>query len=232
MTDATIADILLQYWQGALFLLFFIWLLIITLVVFRGNALSRKDHCLLKEELGKNSQSLQDSMAALNQSCQDELRGLMKYGDGLEERLAALEDRDLESAAEYSGLLSEVSAMVQRGDSSSRHAFYLRVAEEIVKIQNNLNHMGPEVRGHKQLLKCNERLRDAMLADGYEFVDLLDKPYAEGMKVSATFIQDDNLPPGTQVIRKVVSPQVNYNGQLLQMATVVVAQNAPEPEES
>ncbi len=220
-----IGDMFFQHWQEILFGLIFVWLVVLSLAVRKGNVLSRRDHQLLKDELGKDSQALKDSVTALERSCQEELSGLMKYGDGLEERIAVLEDRDLESTAEYSGLLSEVTAIVQRGGDSSKHAFYLRVADEIVKIQNNLNHMGPEVKGYKQLLKCNERLKDAMHADGYEFVDLLDRPYVGGMKVTATFIQDDTLEPGTQIIRKVSTPQVNYNGQLLQMASVVVAQN-------
>ena len=177
-----IGDMFFQHWQEILFGLIFVWLVVLSLAVRKGNVLSRRDHQLLKDELGKDSQALKDSVTALERSCQEELSGLMKYGDGLEERIAVLEDRDLESTAEYSGLLSEVTAIVQRGGDSSKHAFYLRVADEIVKIQNNLNHMGPEVKGYKQLLKCNERLKDAMHADGYEFVDLLDRPYVGGMK--------------------------------------------------
>ena len=45
------------------------------------------------------------------------------------------------------------------------------------------------------------------------------------MNVSATFIQDDTLEPGQRIIKRVITPQINYNGQMIQTAKVVVSQN-------
>jgi hypothetical protein len=38
-------------------------------------------------------------------------------------------------------------------------------------------------------------------------------------------MDDDTVEPGKSIIKKISVPQVNYKGELLQTATVVVAQN-------
>lgn len=105
------------------------------------------------------------------------------------------------------------------------HSLALKVADEIVRIELNLSRMDPSIKGYKQLSKAVQRIKDNFQANGYEIVDMLGKPYNEGMRVSATFVVDETLPDGSQRITSITKPQVNYNGEMIQKAQITVSQN-------
>ena len=105
------------------------------------------------------------------------------------------------------------------------HSLALKVADEIVRIELNLSRMDASVKGYKQLAKAVERIKNNFQANGYEIVDMLGKPYSEGMKVVANFVPDETLREGEQVISGVTKPQINYNGKMIQSAQITVSQN-------
>lgn len=113
----------------------------------------------------------------------------------------------------------------QSDNNKIDHSLALKVADEIVRIELNLSRMDSSVKGYKQLSKAVERIKNNFLANGYEIVDMLGKPYNEGMKVVANFIPDDNLKEGEQIITGITKPQINYNGQMIQSAQITVSQN-------
>ena len=85
--------------------------------------------------------------------------------------------------------------------------------------------MDPSVKGYKPLVKAIERIKDNFKANGYEIVTYIGQPYNEGMRVNADFVIDEELPEGTRTITSVSKPQVHYNGELIQKATITVTQN-------
>ena len=103
------------------------------------------------------------------------------------------------------------------------HSLALKVADEIIRIQRNLSSMDPEIRGLKQLEFAVDRIQDTFRENGYEMVELLDKPYDQGMKVSAKFKPDNTLKQGEQIITRIIKPQVNYNNVIIQEAHVEVS---------
>lgn len=105
------------------------------------------------------------------------------------------------------------------------HTLALKVADEIVRIETNLSRMDSTVKGYKQLAKAVERIRTNFLANGYEIVEMLGKPYDEGMKVVANFVSDDTLSEGEQKITGIIKPQINYQGKMIQSAQITVSQN-------
>lgn len=109
--------------------------------------------------------------------------------------------------------------------SEPNHDLAKKVADEIVRIEMNLSKMDSSIKGYKQLAKAVERIKDNFYANGYEIVDMLGKPYNEGMKVVANFVADETLPEGTQMISGIIKPQINYNGTMIQSAQITVSQN-------
>jgi hypothetical protein len=105
------------------------------------------------------------------------------------------------------------------------HTLALKVADEIVRIETNLSRMDTSVKGYKQLAKAVERIRTNFLANGYEIVEMLGKPYNEGMKVVANFVSDETLAEGEQKITGIIKPQINYKGKMIQSAQITVSQN-------
>ncbi len=105
------------------------------------------------------------------------------------------------------------------------HSLVLKVADEIVRIELNMSRMDSSIRGYKQLAKAVEHIKDNFSANGYEIVNMLGKPYNEGMKVIANFVVDEDLEEGKQIITGITKPQINYNGQMIQAAQITVSQN-------
>ena len=105
------------------------------------------------------------------------------------------------------------------------HSLAIKVADEIVRIKTNLSRMDQTVRGYKQLARAVEHISTNFLANGYEIVEMLGKPYNEGMRAVANFVNDETLAEGEQIITGIIKPQINYNGTMIQSAQITVSQN-------
>ena len=103
------------------------------------------------------------------------------------------------------------------------HTLAIKVADEIIRIQKHLGSLDPEIKELKQVAFALERIQDNFKENGYEMVELLNKPYNKGMKVSAKFIVDNSLKHGEQIITRIIKPQINYKGHLIQEAQVEVS---------
>lgn len=110
-------------------------------------------------------------------------------------------------------------------DNAQDHSLVLKVADEITRMENNLLRMDPSIKGYKQLMASLKRIKDNLMAYDYELVEMLGKPYNEGMRVNADFVIDEAMEVGTRVITAVTKPQVNYKGEMIQKATITVSQN-------
>ena len=110
-------------------------------------------------------------------------------------------------------------------ETNPDHSLALKVADEIVRIETNLSRMDASVKGYKQLSASVRRIKDNFSANGYEFVDMLGKPYNEGIKAVVNFVTDEDLKEGEQIVTGIIKPQINYNGVMIQAAQITVSQN-------
>ena len=104
------------------------------------------------------------------------------------------------------------------------HSLALKVADEIIRIQTNLSNMDPATKGLKQLAASVKRIQDNFQANGYDLVEMLNKPFDQGMNVVANFRPDETLKAGEQIITRIIKPQVNYKGVMIQSAQIEVSQ--------
>ena len=182
---------------------------IIALIILLGvaffvlkNKISSKDTAIDK------IRSAQDSLAAAQKSMQEE-------SVKLDNKLVELLEKQMTAQP----------AVAESKSTEPDHSLALKVADEIIRIETNLSKMDPSVKGYKQLSKAVERIRANFMANGYEIVDMLNKPYNEGMKVTANFVSDESLADGEQKITGITKPQINYNGKMIQSAQITVSQN-------
>ncbi|GAD81243.1 hypothetical protein [Vibrio ezurae] len=107
------------------------------------------------------------------------------------------------------------------------HTFMLNVADEVARMQKNIDRLTEkEVKGTKPLLKGIERMKASLEESGYEMVKLLGQPFDERENMEVVNVQDDDsLEHGQKIITKVMRPQVNYNGKLIQRAQVDISVN-------
>ncbi len=153
----------------------------------------------------------------------DRIGELRKDGELTADLVTELDGKFMDLLATCQEIQSQMGEIT--GDEQHNHDFFLLTAGEISRFESNLSRMDPGTRGYKQLLRGVSRLKENFLTAGYEYVDLLNKPFSQGMKLTASFVTDDSLPPGTQIITGVQRPQINFQGVMLQPAIVTVSQN-------
>ena len=83
--------------------------------------------------------------------------------------------------------------------------------------------MPSETKGLKQLNKALQRIQDTFKVNGYDMIEMLGKNYDEGMKAAATLVPDESLEKGKQIITRIIKPQVNFKGFMIQSAEIEVS---------
>lgn len=155
-------------------------------------------------------------------SSDDKIASLKQQADELNEKIVNQFAKEMEE-------LQKVGAAVEStGHNSSAepdHSLVKALADRITFMEMTLYRMDSSVKGHKQLSKSIIQMKDNLLANGYELVDMLGKEYNDGMKVTANFVEDENLEEGKQIITGIVKPQINYKGVMIQSAQITVSQN-------
>jgi hypothetical protein len=142
----------------------------------------------------------------------------------LEEEGVKLDSKLVDLLATQMQLMKEERQAVPSSKAEEvNHELALKVADEIIRIQKNLGNMDAETKGLKQLVASVKRIQDNFEANGYELIDMLNKPYDQGMKVSANFRPDETLKAGEQIITRIIKPQVNFKGVMIQAAQVEVS---------
>lgn len=151
------------------------------------------------------------------------IESLRRSADKINEEIvskASVEIVEMQKIATSIGALSSAGA-----SSDTEQQLIKTLADRITFMEMTLYKMDSSVRGHKQLTKSIAQMKDNMLANGYEIVDMLGKPYHEGMKVIANFVENEELELGKQIITGIIKPQINYKGKMIQAAQITVSQN-------
>lgn len=153
----------------------------------------------------------------------DDIELLRARADDLNRQMVERMDKEL---AELQKIASATSVPTTGGNGADPdHSLVKALADRITFMEMTLYRMDPSVKGHKQLTKSIKNMKDNLLANGYELVDMLGKEYVEGMKLSASFVSDDNIEEGKQIITGIVKPQINFKGKMIQAAQITVSQN-------
>lgn len=154
----------------------------------------------------------------------DEVVSLSEKADKLNEEIVSRLSSEMNDMQAISQQLSTLSKTAGTNPESEQKLI-TTLADRITFMEMTLYKMDSSVRGHKQLSKSIKQMKDNLLANGYELVDMLGKDYHDGMKVTANFVEDEELPSGKQIITGIIKPQINYNGKMIQSAQITVSQN-------
>ncbi|WP_347174263.1 hypothetical protein [Polaribacter uvawellassae] len=143
----------------------------------------------------------------------------------LEEESVKLDNKLVEVLETQLKLQQEASkSQPVASNDKADHSLALKVADEIIRIQKNLSRMDEKTKGLKQLNSSVKRIQDNFASNGYELVDMLGKEYNEGMKATVNFVQDEDFEEGKRTITRIIKPQVNYKGTMIQTAQIEVTE--------
>lgn len=152
----------------------------------------------------------------------DKIALLKKQADELNEKIVGQFSNEMNELQKIGEALKNAGS---NASAQPDHSLVKTLADRITFMEMTLYRMDSSVKGHKQLSKSIAQMKDNLLANGYEIVDMLGKEYDEGMKVTANFIEDENIEAGKQIITGIVKPQINYKGVMIQSAQITVSQN-------
>ena len=159
----------------------------------------------------------------LHRKGNSKIEALKKQSEKISEEIVTKLSNELEEIKKFSSSIESLSAS---GKSSQDESDLIKaLADRITFIEMTLYRMDHSVRGYKHLVKALSQMKDNLMANGYEIVDMLGKPYHEGMKVIANFNEDETLEKGQQIITGITKPQINYQGKMIQAAQITVSQN-------
>lgn len=155
----------------------------------------------------------------------NELASLSAKADKLNEEIVAHMSKEM---TDMQNIAKQISSLASSpiANSDSEQKLITTLADRITFMEMTLYKMDSSVRGHKQLSKSIKQMKDNLHANGYELVDMLGKDYHDGMKVTANFVEDENLPEGKQIITGIIKPQINYQGKMIQSAQITVSHNS------
>ena len=147
---------------------------------------------------------------------------LSKTKSSIEESLVKEFGKQTESMDTQLHLLEQQKTSLQATPNAEPdHSLALKVASEINLIERNVTLMDSKTKGLKQLVASVGKLKDNLSANGYEMPELLGKQFHQGMKVIVTSsMPDENLEKDSEIITKVLIPQVNYNDKMIQTAQI------------
>lgn len=145
----------------------------------------------------------------------------------LKEQAAQLNEKIVEKLSGEISELQEISKSLSSAPAGEEvdHSLVKALADRITFMEMTLFKMDSSVRGHRHLTRTIEQMKDNLSVYGYEIVEMLGKPYNEGMRVTANFVEDPELEEGKQIITGIIKPQINYKGVMIQSAQITVSQN-------
>jgi DNA repair exonuclease SbcCD ATPase subunit len=152
----------------------------------------------------------------------DKIASLKKQADELNEKIVSQFSSEMSELQKIGDALKNSNANTT---AEPDHSLVKTLADRITFMEMTLYRMDVSVKGHKQLSKSIAQMKDNLLANGYEIVDMLGKEYNDGMRVTANFIEDEEIETGKQIITGIVKPQINYKGVMIQSAQITVSQN-------
>ena len=163
---------------------------------------------LLRKKILSGSSSI-DKIKAAQESLETAQKAMQEESVKLDNKLVELLEKQLNHSPE----------------PKQDHSFVLDIANEIARIEQNLAFMDTKVKGVSNLKNRASAINDRLKSKGYEIPKLVGEKYTDGNNMKPTMELDEDLPVGTQIIRRVLKPMVLYKGEMIQAAEVVVAYN-------
>ena len=107
----------------------------------------------------------------------------------------------------------------------TNHDVILAIINDITRMQQNLEYMDDSVKGVSQLKNRIKSIYATLNSNQYDIPDLVGHSYHEGDNMIGTLELNPELPPTTNRIKRVIKPQVSYQGKLIQAAEVILEYN-------
>lgn len=108
---------------------------------------------------------------------------------------------------------------------TKNNSMILDIINDLVRMRQNLDFMDDSVKGVSQLKNRIKSIFATLNSNQYDIPDLVGHSYHEGDNMIGTLELNPELPTGTNRVKRVIKPQVSYQGKLIQAAEVIIEYN-------
>lgn len=109
--------------------------------------------------------------------------------------------------------------------TNQNHSIVLSIIDDLVRMQQNLDFMDDSTKGVSQLKNRIKSIFLTLSSHQYDIPDLIGRTYHEGDNIIGSLELNPDLPLGTNRIKRVLRPQVSFQGKLIQAAEVIIEYN-------
>ena len=148
---------------------------------------------------------------------------IMNTKKALDEEMINLDSKLVEVLEKQLTVIQENKTIVNDDNKEKDHSLVLKIADRLTAMEMNHYRMDPKTKGLKALKKAVANIKANYKVEGYEIVDMLGKEYKEGLNVIANFIPSEEIEKGKKIITRIIKPQVNYKGKMIQAAEIEVS---------
>ena len=187
------------------------WIIATLVILLLGGLVYR----LLRNKISNNQTGIESQILEAKLASENKIKQL-------DDKLVEIYDKQLKIVDE---VIKSLGNSKEQEGGEKDHSLVLKVADEVTKIQMNLEVMDKEIRGYKHLKKYSETILDNLKAYGYEIPQLIGMNYNSGMNMDAKLEFDESVEIGKQIIKRIIKPQVNFGGKMIQAAKVTVGFN-------
>lgn len=174
---------------------------------------------LLGRRMRSNTDEIENKIQASKKDFETQINTSKK---SIDEESVKLDTKLVEVLAKQLSLLKVDSAQ-NESSKEEDHSLVLKVADRLTAMETNHQRMDPKTRGLKQLVRQVRSIKENYKASGYEIVEMVGQEYKEGLNVTANFIPSDKIETGKRIITRIIKPQVNYKGKMIQAAQIEVS---------
>ena len=136
-------------------------------------------------------------------------------------------DKDLKNILENHTKILEVSNETNSKDETLK--FLKIVVDEIMTMENNIYQMTEDEknsRGLKRIIRAIRNLRNNYKTMGYDIPQLLGTEWKEGDVIEiVSELPDENIEKGKRIITRIVTPRIDFKGEMIQRAKVELKSN-------
>jgi len=101
------------------------------------------------------------------------------------------------------------------------HSLALKVADQVTSMERAVSLIDEKTKGLQRIKNSIANLKDNLVANGYEIPVLLGEKIHPGLNIIvANVISNENYKKDEEIITRIIKPQVNYNGKMIQAAQV------------
>jgi hypothetical protein len=179
------------------------------------------DEVVVDETASPVRQGVSDAIVSIENdaavSDEDTGKLVKQLNDILTRDVQAAEDAEIEGAASDTAIQRQYTHLAQAKN---------RIDKTIRSAQKR----GATSQSIQALQKASNQIASTMAAKGYEVADLLGQRFNEGMRLDASFREDDTLEAGQEIITRIIEPQVIYQGKMIQAGKVEVSVGTKQVE--